>query len=95
MITEEQAIDELVNEVTGAKKIDWNKATAHDNVAYVEDTIQGVTALLDALTLAHETGTHPYEVKAYTCLNRLLYGALSELEDIKSGVDYMQDVIRK
>ena len=76
-----------------SKEYDFTKMINTDDVIDVEEKIQGVIVLLQGLSFAEKAGSHAYQGRSYDALNIILSDALDGLENVKSGINYMQDLI--
>lgn len=108
-ITEDQAIEELTNEIVGEEtqatqelrdaivychRDDWNKIADFDDIENIKDDVKGLTVLIDGLIFAVGQGEARWQENAYNVLNNVLFKTIEKLEELQTQVDYMQDVIR-
>jgi len=72
---------------------DFSKIVSTDDIEDVEDNIKGVVALLSSLVIADSSGSHKYQKQSYEALQKSLEATVSDLEVIKTRIDYMHGKI--
>lgn len=77
------------------QEIDFGKWVSTDDIDMAMQNIKGVIVLLQGLEFADEAGTHGYQKHGYQVLITALGSSIKDIEKIKLGVDYMDDIARQ
>jgi len=81
-------------EIRHLKKIDFSKTTNSDLVDEALQPIRGVMAILSNTALSPHSGADQFQSQSYWVLYSTCNGVLEKFDEIKTEIDYMEDVIR-
>ena len=77
------------------KEIDFSKFVSTDDLEEKLDVFKGVHNLLGALELSSDSGSNVWDKHAYFALQVAMQHGISEIEALKTSIEYMGDFMRE
>ena len=81
-------------EIAHLKKIDFSKTTNSDLIDEALQPIRGVMTILTSMALSTRGGDDEFQSQSYDVLQVACNNVLDKFEELKSQIDYMEDIVR-